>query len=91
MVPFHRLNLVLSCMAAMQASMIMMRQNLQERRGRLGSEHDCRINLKAELDIRHLHEKVDHLLTGQWEGLAEIQQIQIGLMAEAAASKRPQQ
>ena len=46
------------------------------------SQHDYQVNLKAELEIRHLHEKIDHLLSHQWERLVEIQQIQIDLMSE---------
>jgi len=88
--PYILLNLVLSCLAAIQAPVIMMSQNRQESRDRLRSEHDYRINLKAELEIRHLHEKIDHLLSRQWERLAEIQQIQIELMAEVVASKQSQ-
>ncbi|WP_372683182.1 DUF1003 domain-containing protein [Desulfosarcina sp.] len=86
--PFILLNLILSCLAAIQAPVIMMSQNRQEAKDRLRSEHDYRINLKAELEIRHLHEKVDHLLSRQWERLAEIQQIQIELLAEVAALKK---
>jgi len=86
--PFILLNLILSCLAAIQAPVIMMSQNRQESKDRLRSEHDYRINLKAELEIRHLHEKVDHLLSRQWERLAEIQQIQIELLSEVAALKK---
>ncbi|MEE4113234.1 MAG: DUF1003 domain-containing protein [Desulfobacteraceae bacterium] len=86
--PFILLNLVLSCLAAIQAPVIMMSQNRQEAKDRMRSEHDYRINLKAELEIRHLHEKVDHLLSRQWERLAEIQEIQIELLAEVAALKK---
>jgi uncharacterized membrane protein len=60
----------------------MMSQNRQEAKDRLRSENDYRINLKAELEIRHLHEKIDHLLSRQWERLVEIQQIQMELMTE---------
>jgi uncharacterized membrane protein len=80
--PFILLNLILSCLAALQAPVIMMSQNRQEARDRLRSENDYRVNLKAELEIRHLHEKLDHLLQHQWERLMEIQQIQIELMNE---------
>jgi len=73
--PFILLNLVLSCLAAIQAPIIMMSQKRQEAKDRLRSENDYRVNLKAELEIRHLHEKIDHILTRQWERLAEIQQI----------------
>jgi len=80
--PFILLNLVLSCLAAVQAPVIMMSQNRQESKDRLRSQHDYQVNLKAELEIRHLHEKVDHLLSHQWERLVEIQQIQIDLLSE---------
>ena len=86
--PFILLNLFLSCLAAIQAPVIMMSQNRQEARDRLRSENDYRVNLKAELEIRHLHEKLDHLLQHQWERLMEIQQIQIDLMNELTAAKR---
>jgi uncharacterized membrane protein len=87
--PFILLNLFLSCLAAIQAPIIMMSQNRQEARDRLRSENDYRVNLKAELEIRHLHEKLDHLLQHQWERLVEIQQIQIELMNELTAGRRP--
>lgn len=86
--PFILLNLVLSCLAAIQAPIIMMSQNRQEAKDRLRSENDYRVNLKAELEIRHLHEKIDHILTRQWERLAEIQQIQLELMQDPAIRKR---
>src|SRR5205823_14290140 len=73
--PFILLNLILSCLAAMQAPIIMMSQNRAELRDRLRSENDYKINLKAELEIRHLHEKIDHLLRRQYNRLFEIQQI----------------
>jgi uncharacterized membrane protein len=78
--PYILLNLVLSCLAAVQAPIIMMSQNRQEARDRLRAEHDYRVNLKAELEIRHLHWKMDQLLTLQWRRLLEIQQIQTDLM-----------
>ncbi len=86
--PFILLNLVLSCLAAIQAPIIMMSQNRQEAKDRLRSENDFRVNLKAELEIRHLHEKIDHLLNRQWERLAEIQQIQLEMMQEMGRKKR---
>jgi uncharacterized membrane protein len=82
--PFILLNLVLSCIAAIQAPVIMMSQNRQEAKDRLRSEYDYRVNLKAELEIRHLHEKIDHLLVNQWHRLLEIQEIQTELMEEMA-------
>ena len=86
--PFILLNLVLSCLAAIQAPIIMMSQKRQEARDRLRSQNDYQVNLKAELEIRHLHEKIDHLLTKQWERLAEIQQIQVELLQELSAKRR---
>ena len=86
--PFILLNLVLSCIAAIQAPIIMMSQKRQEAKDRLRSENDYRVNLKAEFEIRHLHEKLDHLINRQWERLAEIQQIQLEIMEDLAAPKR---
>jgi uncharacterized membrane protein len=88
--PYIFLNLILSCLAAMQAPVILMSQNRQEARDRIQAEHDYRINLKAELEIRHLHEKIDHLLMNQWQRLMEIQQIQMEFMEELARNKRPE-
>jgi uncharacterized membrane protein len=80
--PFILLNLILSCLAAIQAPIIMMSQNRAESRDRLRAENDYKVNLKAELEIRHLHEKIDHLLRRQYSRLFEIQQIQIELLEE---------
>ena len=80
--PYILLNLILSCIAALQAPIIMMSQNRLEAKDRLRSEHDYRINLKAELEIRHLHEKIDHLLMTQWQRLLEIQEMQMELIEE---------
>ena len=80
--PFILLNLILSCIAAIQAPVIMMSQNRQEAKDRLRSQNDYQINLKAELEIRHLHDKLDHLLSHQWQRLAEMQEIQLDLLSE---------
>ena len=80
--PFILLNLILSCLAAIQAPVIMMSQNRQEAKDRLQSEHDYKVNLKAELEIRHLNEKIDFLLMKQWQRLLEIQGMQTELMEE---------
>jgi len=80
--PFILLNLVLSCIAALQAPIIMMSQGRQEDRDRLHAQRDYQVNLKAELEIRHLHQKIDHLLSRQWERLVEIQEIQMELINE---------
>lgn len=80
--PFILLNLVLSCVAAVQAPIIMMSQNRQEDKDRLRAENDYRVNLKAELEIRHLHSKLDLLISHQWQRLLEIQQVQTDLLQE---------
>lgn len=74
--PFILLNLILSCLAAIQAPIIMMSQNRQEAKDRIRSEHDYKINLKAELEIKLLHEKIDHLIVHQNKRLLEIQELQ---------------
>jgi uncharacterized membrane protein len=80
--PYILLNLVLSCLAAIQAPIIMMSQNRQEAKDRIRAAHDYQINLKAELEIRHLDQKIDHLLSSQWKHLVEIQELQLQLMEE---------
>lgn len=86
--PFILLNLCLSCIAAVQAPIIMMSQKRQEAKDRLRSDNDYRVNLKAELEIRHLHEKLDYLISRQWQRLAEIQQLQMEMMHEATDAQR---
>ena len=85
--PFIFLNLILSCIAALQAPVIMMSQNRQEVKDRLRGENDYKINLKAELEIRHLHEKLDFLLKQQSQRLFEIQQIQLEQMEELVSKR----
>jgi uncharacterized membrane protein len=85
--PYILLNLVLSCLAAIQAPLIMMSQNRLEAKDRLRAENDYRVNLKAELEIRHLHAKLDLLLTHQWQRLLEIQQVQTDLLEELSGKK----
>lgn len=80
--PFILLNLVLSCVAAFQAPIIMMSQRRQEAKDRLRAQNDYVINLKSELEIRQLHDKMDHQMARQWQRLAEIQRIQIDLLEE---------
>jgi uncharacterized membrane protein len=80
--PFILLNLALSSVAAFQAPLIMMSQRRQEEKDRQRSQNDYRINLKAELEIRQLHEKLDHLLERQWERLTEIQEVLIEQMED---------
>ena len=86
--PFILMNLILSCLAAIQAPIIMMSQNRAEARDRARAENDYKVNLKAELEIRHLHEKIDHLLRKQYNRLFEIQQIQIELLEDLGQKRR---
>ncbi|MEJ2568615.1 MAG: DUF1003 domain-containing protein [candidate division WOR-3 bacterium] len=86
--PFILLNLVLSCLAAIQAPIILMSQNRQASRDRLQSEYDYRVNLKAELEVRQLHEKIDHLIMYQWQRLLEIQEIQMDMLEEIAHKRK---
>jgi len=86
--PFILLNLILSCLAAIQAPVIMMSQNRQEAKDRLRAQHDYQVNLKAELEIRQIHEKLDHLLSKQWERLVQIQEIQIEQLSEINERKQ---
>lgn len=87
--PYILLNLMLSCLAAIQAPIILMSQNREEARDRLRGEYDYRVDLKAELEIRLLHAKLDQLLMHQWQRLLEIQQLQLDLMGDL--SKQPSQ
>lgn len=80
--PFILLNLILSCIAALQAPVIMMSQNRQEEKDRMRAKNDYMINLKSELEIRMLHEKIDHLIMHQQEELLEIQKVQIDMMQD---------
>ena len=80
--PYILLNLILSCVAALQAPIIMMSQNRQEEKVRARSKSDYMINLKSELEIRMLHEKIDHLIMHQQEELLEIQKVQIDMMQD---------
>ncbi len=78
--PFILLNLILSCIAALQAPVIMMSQNRQEEKDRERAKKDYMINLKSELEIRTLHEKIDHFIMGQQQELLELQKVQIEMM-----------
>jgi uncharacterized membrane protein len=86
--PFILLNLILSCLAAIQAPVIMMSQNRKEQKDRLRAENDYKINLKSELEIRHLHEKMDNLIQHQWQRLLEIQKLQLDIMEETQKEKK---
>ena len=80
--PFILLNLILSCLAALQAPVIMMSQNRTEEKDRERAKQDYMINLKAELEIRTLHEKLDHLIIHQQQELLNIQQVQVEMMED---------
>src|SRR3984893_2123215 len=85
--PFILLNLILSCLAAVQAPVIMMSQNRAEARDRLRGENDYKVNLKAELEIRHLHEKIDFFLRKRCNPISEIHHFQT-LFLEEIGRKR---
>lgn len=80
--PFILMNLILSCLAALQAPIIMMSQNRQGEKDRKHAESDYMINLKSEIEIRSLHEKIDHLMLYQQQELIEIQKIQIEMLTD---------
>jgi uncharacterized membrane protein len=80
--PYILLNLVLSMLAAIQAPIILMSQNRQAYKDRLNAEHDYEVNLKAELEIMELHEKIDSLREKQWSELIAIQQEQLRLLSQ---------
>jgi uncharacterized membrane protein len=80
--PFILMNLILSCVAALQAPIIMMSQNRKEEKDRMRSENDCLINLKAEMGIRSLHQKMDLLLGEQIKKLYDLESIQIQKLDE---------
>ena len=85
--PYILLNLFLSMLAAIQAPIILMSQNRQAEKDRLNAEHDYEVNLKAELEIMLLHEKVDLLREDQWGELMAIQKQQIRLLGDLIEKK----
>lgn len=86
--PFILMNLILSCIAALQAPVIMMSQNRQEEKDRQRAENDYLVNLKAELEIRNLHRKMDLLMEEQMSRLMEVQAVQLRLLEELAARNK---
>ncbi|MGA0610170.1 DUF1003 domain-containing protein [Caldimonas sp. KR1-144] len=87
--PYILLNLFLSMLAAIQAPIILMSQNRQSDKDRISAEHDYEVNLKAELEIMLLHEKLDLLREQQWNELLQIQKEQLTLLAAMARASRP--
>jgi uncharacterized membrane protein len=85
--PFILLNLILSCVAALQAPVIMMSQNRKEKKDRQRAENDYLINLKAELEIRSLHKKMDLSMIDQFKHLCDIQQKQIEILLQIQAAQ----
>jgi uncharacterized membrane protein len=85
--PFILLNLVMSLLASIQAPIIMMSQNRAGARDRLQAENDFKVNLKAEIEVRALTEKIDQLLHNQWARMMEIQQIQMEMLEEITARR----
>jgi uncharacterized membrane protein len=85
--PYILLNLFLSMLAAIQAPIILMSQNRQAEKDRLNAEHDYEVNLKAELEIMLLHDRVDLLREGQWGELLAIQKEQIRLLGDLIEKK----
>jgi uncharacterized membrane protein len=87
--PFILLNLVLSCLAAMQAPVIMMSQNRMAAKDRLDARHDYEVNLKAEMEIMQLHGKLDELQQRAWSQLIELQQAQLEALQRIERTARP--
>lgn len=87
--PYILLNLILSTLAALQAPVIMMSQNRQALRDRLDAANDYDVNLKAEMEIRALHEKLDALREADWAELVRLQQLQIQMLERLVAGGRP--
>ena len=84
--PYIFLNLMLSMLAALQAPVILMSQNRQAARDRLAAGHDYEVNLKSELEIMGLHEKLDQIRSQHLEELLRAQQEQLGLLAQLAGA-----
>lgn len=80
--PFILLNLLLSCIAAIQAPIIMMSQNRQEEKDRRRARGDFMVNLKAEMEVRSLHKKIDILMAEQMQHLFKIQQVQVEILSD---------
>jgi uncharacterized membrane protein len=87
--PYIFLNLMLSMLAALQAPVILMSQNRQAARDRLAAGHDYEVNLKAELEIMGLHEKLDRIRSEHLEGLLRAQEEQLGLLTQLVGANGP--
>lgn len=89
--PFILLNLALSCLAAIQAPIILMSQNRQADRDRVEADNDYEVNVKSEVEIHLLHEKIDYLMATKWQHLVELQQVQIELLQELLEQKETEE
>lgn len=85
--PYILLNLALSCLAAIQAPIILMSQNRQADRDRVEADNDYEVNVKSEVEIHLLHEKIDYLMETKWQHLVELQQLQIEILQELIEQK----
>ena len=85
--PYILLNLFLSMLASIQAPLILMSQNRQAEKDRINAEHDYEVNLKAELEIMMLHDKIDQLQKNQWTELIALQREQLHLLADLVAQR----
>lgn len=88
--PYILLNLLLSCLAALQAPVIMMSQNRAAEKDRLHADNDYQVNVKAELEIMRLHEKLNELREQDWTNLITMQQQQIALLERLSAAPAKQ-
>lgn len=86
--PYVLLNLILSCLAALQAPVILMAQNRAAARDRLQADHDYQVNLKTELEVAALHAKLDHLMRAQWDALLDVQNVQIRILEQLRRESR---
>lgn len=87
--PFILLNLALSCLAAIQAPIILMSQNRQADRDRVEADNDYQVNVKAEVEIHLLHEKIDYLMSTKWQHILDLQKLQVEILQELLAQNPP--
>ncbi|MEO1771508.1 DUF1003 domain-containing protein [Candidatus Enterococcus ferrettii] len=86
--PFILLNLALSCLAAIQAPIILMSQNRQADRDRVEADNDYQVNVKAEVEIHLLHEKLDYLMSTKWQHILDLQKLQVEILQELMAQNK---
>ena len=86
--PFILLNLALSCLAAIQAPIILMSQNRQSDRDQVEADNDYQVNVKAEVEIHLLHEKIDYLMSTKWQHILDLQKLQVEILQELLAQNQ---